>query len=182
MVVCAGNIESFDFATPIGIGLIESAMNLTRIALLDPPEKLLFIGTAGSYGKYKPMDIVYSTLGANVEVSFLEKKSYTPIDNVIDVSYETSEPVMVNSSNYITTSSAMSNKFLKLGMELENMEFFSVLSIAKEFGIPVMGVFIVTNYCDVSAHDDFVKNHAEAMAKLAHYVKETDFTKGFLNA
>jgi len=179
MIVCAGNIETFDFATPIGIGLIESTMNLTRIALMDAPEKILFVGTAGSYGKYKPFDIVYSTLGANVEISFLEKKSYTPIDNVIDVSYETSEPVMVNSSNYITTSSPMSNKFLKLGMELENMEFFSVLSIAKEFDIPVMGVFIVTNYCDEHAHDDFVKNHAEAMAKLSTYIKETKFTKGF---
>ncbi|MDD4855510.1 MAG: purine-nucleoside phosphorylase, partial [Sulfuricurvum sp.] len=31
MIVCAGNNETFDFALPIGVGLVESAMNLTRL-------------------------------------------------------------------------------------------------------------------------------------------------------
>ena len=31
MIVCAGSVESFKFAVSIGIGLVESAINLTKI-------------------------------------------------------------------------------------------------------------------------------------------------------
>lgn len=34
MIICAGNSETFDFATPMGVGLIEMTINLTRAALL----------------------------------------------------------------------------------------------------------------------------------------------------
>jgi nucleoside phosphorylase len=181
MVVCAGKMEAFDFALPIGVGLVESAMNLTRAVLFDRPDKILFIGTAGSYGNHKPFDIVHSTVACNVEVSYLDKKSYTPIDNVIDVSYETSEHKMVNSSNYITTDKEAAGKFMQLGIELENMEFYSVLSVAKEYGIPVMGVLIVTNYCHHAAHEEFLSNHPEAMKRLSDYIQQNPFTKAFLS-
>ncbi|MCI0500930.1 MAG: purine-nucleoside phosphorylase, partial [Epsilonproteobacteria bacterium] len=35
MIVCAGRSETFDFAIPVGVGLIESAINLTRLCLFD---------------------------------------------------------------------------------------------------------------------------------------------------
>jgi hypothetical protein len=34
MILCAGNNETFDFAIPIGVGLIDSAINLTRHCLV----------------------------------------------------------------------------------------------------------------------------------------------------
>ena len=83
MIVSAGNNETFSFATPIGVGLIESAINVTRLCLFDKPDYILFIGSAGSYGKHQIFDIVESSSGSNVELSFLEDNSYTPIDNVI---------------------------------------------------------------------------------------------------
>jgi len=71
MFICAGDIEQFDFATPVGIGLVNSAINLTRICLMNPPEFLVFIGTAGSYGNKKIFDIVESRVASNIENSFL---------------------------------------------------------------------------------------------------------------
>ncbi len=176
MIICAGNIESFEFATPIGIGLIESAINLTRLALFDKPDFLIFIGSAGSYGKYKIFDIVESSIGANIENSFLTGNSYTPIDNVIeayhdkksDVSRETVD--IVNSSNYITTDKTLSQSYRKHKIELENMEFFSVLRVAQEFKIPLLGIFIVTNYCDKNAHKEFLENHQKAKYLLSQYM------------
>ena len=53
MIICAGRNEIFAFAHPIGVGLIESAINLTRMCLFDKPDYLLFVGSAGSYGNYK---------------------------------------------------------------------------------------------------------------------------------
>ena len=58
MILCAGRNETFDFAKPIGVGLIESAINLTKLVLEEKPAFLFFVGTAGSYGRYKIFDVV----------------------------------------------------------------------------------------------------------------------------
>ena len=177
MFVCAGNNETFPFATPVGVGMVESAMNLTRLVLFDKPDFLIFVGSAGSYGKYEPFDIVESSVASNIELAFLEKRAYTPIDNVIEayriedeVSRETDN--IVNCSNYISTDFELVQRYRKFKIELENMEFFSVLRIAQEFTIPVLGIFVVTNYCNQHAHRDFMQNHHEAKLKLMEYVTQ----------
>jgi nucleoside phosphorylase len=185
MIVCAGNNEIFPFATSIGMGLCESAINLTRLALMQPPEFLLFIGSAGSYGNFEIFDIVESKAASQVELSFLMNKSYTPLQNNVivsdaNVSRETplqnianeSTPIIVNSSNYITTDIELARQFNKFGIGLENMEFYSVMQVAQDFNIPCGGIFVVTNYCDNTAHDTFVKNHNEAMRRLTDYLLE----------
>jgi len=170
MIICAGNNETFSFATPMGVGLIETAMNLTRLCLFDKPEFLLFVGTAGSYGDQKIFDIVESKTAANIELAFLNNDAYTPLENVISTNTTNTKDIIVNSSNYITTNEDLAKKFLKFGIGIENMEYFSVLSVAKEFEIPAGGVFCITNYTNKNAHDDFLKNHAEAKALLETYV------------
>ena len=176
MIVCAGRNETFDFAHPIGVGLIETTMNLTRLILSDKPDFLLFIGSAGSYGNHKIFDIVTSKTAANIELGFLEDRCYTPLENIVSADGTQNVPRetlnIVNSSNYITTDTVSSKKFLTLGLELENMEFFALLSVAKEFDIPADGVFVVTNYCDTNAHKDFMKNHKQAKQLLTKYMKE----------
>ena len=170
MIICAGNNETFDFATPMGVGLIEMSMNLTRLCLFDKPEFLLFVGTAGSYGKHNILDIIESKTAANIELSFLQNKSYTPLDNVVSTQTENIKDVIINSSNYISTDAELSNRFNQFGVELENMEFFAFLRIAQEFDIPAGGVFCITNFTNETAHDDFLKNHEAAMAQLSEYV------------
>jgi len=173
MILCAGNSESFDFATPVGIGLVESAINTTRLCLMEAPAYLLFVGTAGSYGKHNIYDIVSSKSASNIELSFLQKQSYTPIDNLIvsDESSITSD-VIINSSNYITTNDELSKKMSTLKIDLENMEFFSIMRTAQEFNIPCGGIFIVTNKTNSDAHSTFITNHAMAMERLDTHVKE----------
>ncbi len=170
MIICAGNNETFDFATPMGVGLIESSINLTRLCLFDKPEFLLFIGTAGSYGKHNILDIIESKTAANIELAFLDKCAYTPLENVISTNTTNKKDVIVNSSNYISTCQDKTKKFLNLGIEIENMEFFSVLKVAQEFDIPAGGVFCVTNYTDENAHADFMKNHEKAKKLLSRHV------------
>jgi len=172
MIICAGNNENFEFAVPMGVGLVETAMNLTRLCLFDKPEFILFVGTAGSYGNHNIFDIVESKTAANIELSFLQKKAYTPLDNVVSTQTDGTKDILVNSSNYISTDAELVKKFLDFGVEIENMEFFSVLRIAQEFDIPAGGVFCVTNYCNEDAHADFLKNHDEAKALLTEHVKK----------
>ena len=173
MIVSAGKNESFPFAIPIGVGLIESAMNLTRLCLFDKPEYILFIGSAGSYGKYNILDIVESSSASNIELSFFNDDSYTPIDNVLrcdDVKFKSD--TIINSSNYITTNEKFGSEFEQNNIGIENMEFYSVVKIAQEFEIDVKGIFVVTNYTNKYAHKDFISNHKVAMDKLIKHLED----------
>ncbi len=171
MIICAGRNETFKFATPIGVGLIESAINLTRQCLFDKPEYLLFIGSAGSYGQYKPFDIVTSTSSANIELSFLNNDCYTPLENVLNSENQlVQNQTIVNSSNYISTNFELSTKFNHYNIGIENMEFYSLLSVAKEFNINIAGIFIITNFTNENAHADFLANHKKAMETLTQYL------------
>lgn len=172
MIICAGNNETFDFAQPMGVGLVETAMNLTRLCLFDKPEFILFVGSAGSYGDAKIFDIIESKTSSNIELAFLSNDAYTPLDNVVSTNMTNVKDIVVNSSNYISTNGELSKNFLKFGVGIENMEFFSVLKIAQEFNIPAGGVFCITNMTNKDAHDDFVKNHAKAKELLEVHVKK----------
>jgi nucleoside phosphorylase len=172
MIICAGNNETFEFAQPMGVGLIESAMNLTRLCLFDKPEFILFVGSAGSYGNHKIFDIIESKTASNIELGFLNNDAYTPLDNVVSTNTTNKKDIIVNSSNYISTNKQLTKNFLKFGVEIENMEFFAILKIAQEFNIPAGGVFCITNYTNKEAHSDFLKNHKKAKEILTTYVKD----------
>jgi len=172
MFICAGESETFDFAKPMGIGMVDMSINLTKLCLENPPPFLFFVGSAGSYGQHKIFDIVESKTASNIENSFFNAKAYTPIDNVISSSDNVSRETVVNSSNYITTDESLSEHYLKNNIGIENMEYFAVIKVAQHFGIPVAGAFIVTNYCNANAHRDFLDNHKEAMERLTAYIKK----------
>ncbi len=172
MIVSAGKNETFPFAIPIGVGLIESAMNLTRLCLFDKPDYILFVGSAGSYGAYNIFDILESSNASNIELSFFTNDAYTPIDNVLrceDPKFKSD--TTVNSSNYISTNSEITKEFNNYGIGIENMEFYSVVKIAQEFDIDVKGIFIVTNYTNKDAHKEFISNHKVAMDKLVLHLE-----------
>ncbi len=173
MIICAGRNETFPFATPIGVGLIESSMNFTQLCLFDKPDYIIFVGSAGSYGDYDIFDIVESSSASNIELGFFDDECYTPLDNVIKTNNKTlRDDTIVNSSNYITTSQDKSKQFKQYGIGIENMEFFSLVQIAKEFDIPIAGIFVVTNYTNSSAHKDFISNHQKSIDKLVEYLKD----------
>jgi len=171
MFICAGESEQFDFAKSIGIGMTDVAINLTRLCVSQKPEFLFFVGTAGSYGEKKLFDIIHSNTATNIENSFFNAGAYTPIDNMVSTAEDVSRETIVNSSNYISTDESLSKSYLSKNIHIENMEYYAVLKVAKSFGIPVAGTFIVTNYCNKHAHRDFLDNHKEAMQRLSTYMR-----------
>jgi purine-nucleoside phosphorylase len=177
MFISAGNGEDFSFSKSMGVGSIQMAINLTQFLLTTEkrPKNLIFVGTAGSYGEIPLFEIVNAKTASNIELSFLTKSSYTPIENVVSTG---ESPTIVNSSNYITTDSEISKSFLKMGIGLENMEFFSFLSVAQKFGIPAGGVFVVTNFTNRNAHQDFLQNRENAMKLLENFLKNSALKDG----
>lgn len=176
MICCAGKIENFSFAKSIGVGLIESAINLTQCIFYEKPSEIVFVGTCGCYDDSKSLlEIFESQSATNIELSFLQNNSYTPLDNCIsleNVSHETLTKNIVNSSNYITTNKELAQKFIKLGILYENMEFFSVLQVARTYQIPALGVFCSTNHIHKEAQKEFFSNHKIAMNKLEEYIRD----------
>ena len=170
MFICAGESETFDFAKPMGIGMVEMSINLTKLCATNPPPFIFFVGSAGSYGKHDIFDIVESKTAANIENGFFNASAYTPLDNVVSTAEDVSRETIINSSNYITTDETLAKHYLANNIQLENMEFFAVLKVAKAFNIPVAGAFIVTNYCNAKAHQTFLDNHKEAMLRLTKYI------------
>ena len=170
MFISAGNKEIFSFALPIGVGLLESSMNLTRLILFNRPEYLIFIGSAGSYGNLDIFELFETSSATNIEHCMLKNKCYTPIDNFITFSQK--KEIIVNSSNYITTSKKISKKYLNMNIDAENMEFFSVLKVAKEFNIPVKGIFVISNFCSKDAHKEYENNINKVNSIIVEYIKE----------
>lgn len=86
MLVCAGRSESLCCAVPIGVGLVEASLGLTRLLLggARETESIIFVGSAGAYSKEILIgDMFFSVEATQIESSFLSGGSYTPIDNVV---------------------------------------------------------------------------------------------------
>ncbi|MDD5358705.1 MAG: purine-nucleoside phosphorylase [Sulfurovaceae bacterium] len=172
MILCAGNGEVFPFATSIGVGMVESSITLTELVIKNKPKFLFFIGSAGSYGEKEIFEIIHSKSACNIENSYFNSNSYTPIENLITTSENVSRETIVNSSNYITTDFSLGEKYIEKNIHIENMEFFSVMHVAKRFGLPAGGLFAITNYCNENAHKDFKQNQSKAMELLNKYISE----------
>ena len=69
MYICAGEIEQFSFAKAVGIGLVDVAINLTKLCLEQKPQEIIFVGTAGSYGDKKIFDIIQTNSATHIYIS-----------------------------------------------------------------------------------------------------------------
>lgn len=171
LIVCAGAMESFEFAKAVGIGMVEPAINLTKILLnlKQLPKKIIFIGSCGIYGNENLLKIYQSSLAFNYEISGIIGLSYTPIKiNLPNVSQKT---ILINSSNFITNSAEISKKFKNLGFTAENMEAYSIKCVALKFGIEFESILCATNYCDENAHENFIQNYPKAKENIIKYLK-----------
>ena len=150
----------------------KSAQNPDKI-LNALPREIIFIGSAGLYKDGEVFKIYESSAAANIEISSLENKSYSPIEGEI-ASVVPRGTYKTNSSNFITTDQNLAHKLFACGYFLENMEFFAVLKVAQKFQIPAYGIFVATNFCDKNAHTDFIKNHEQAKKELENYLKQKE--------
>ena len=151
---------------------VKSSQNPDKI-LNGLPNEIIFVGSAGLYKEGEIFEIYESSIAANIEISSLENRSYSPMEWEI-ASIVPRGTYKVNSSNFITTDQNLAHKLFARGYFLENMEFFAVLKVAQKFQIPAYGVFVATNFCDENAHTDFVKNHERAKKELEKYLKQKE--------
>lgn len=159
----------------IDLPILQSAKSLQNPdkILNALPSQIIFIGSAGLYKEGEIFEIYESSAAANIEISSLENKSYSPIESKI-ASIVPRGTYKANSSNFITTDQNLAHELFDRGYFLENMEFFAVLKVAQKFQIPAYGIFVATNFCDKNAHADFIKNHEQAKKELEKYLKQKE--------
>ncbi|AJC87034.1 phosphorylase family protein [Campylobacter insulaenigrae] len=171
LIVCAGGNEQFEFAQSIGIGIVNSAFNLGKILSQQKVDKIIFIGTCGIYQDGNIFDIYESTNACNIEYAYFFETFYTPINNTINLNVSC-ETTIVNSSNYICSDKNIAKKYAQLGIKIENMEAYSILTCAKNFGIDAVCYLCATNFCDENAHKYFINNHNKAKEKLISFLSD----------
>lgn len=188
LILCAGGNENFSFAKSIGIGLIEPCLKLPRLLHEFKPSKLVFIGTCGLYdSKAELFEIYQSQHAFNIEFSKISNAFYSPAQcevnwgkkaqKLSDISsdFVSQETIKSNSSNYICADKKAAAEFLKLGLKLENMEIFSLLSVAKFYDIELDCFLCASNHCDEKAHESFLKNHAECKKRLSEFLEQEKY-------
>ncbi|MFR8440312.1 MAG: hypothetical protein ACLVCW_00935 [Campylobacter sp.] len=79
MIISAGRNEIFDFALPMGVGLVDMSINLTKFLCENRqslPSEIIFVGSAGLYKEGKILKIYESRSAVNCEISALYELSY----------------------------------------------------------------------------------------------------------
>lgn len=163
MIISAGITETYDWATPVGVGF-NAAIKLSELIMKNNPKRIVFVGSMGLYSKdYELFSIHRFNAASNVELSVLDDLSYSPIMQQI---------YKINSSNYICKNYEKAQKMhSQYGFIGENMEVFAIFETAKYYKIPAIAYLIATNYCDETAHEEYLKNYELANAKLEDYLE-----------
>lgn len=193
LFVCAGAIEILETALPAGVGSI-SGVNLTKFLMQNPNfSSVIFLGSAGAYDfSLPPLTPALTAVSAQIEPSFLQQKSYSPIlqellpdeKNTKNFQFFTQiyghisphfpqilKNPATNSSNFITIDENLSREFVRRKILLENMEFFFVQKAANACNLPCLGVLCVSNFCNFFAHQNFIENHAKTLEILRQILK-----------
>jgi nucleoside phosphorylase len=163
----------------IGIGLIDSAINLNQILLNNRDIKnVIFVGTAGAYqnSNLSIYDVVQGVKTDLFSLPFYERCSYFPSKMVTSLElneFENLKKTNVASVLDINASSeSFKNLFKDTGFQLEHMELFSVARVAKLLNKKVYSIFSISNIVDENAHEDWKKNNKTASLLAQEKLKE----------
>ena len=164
---------------PVGIGAIDAAVGAAGAIARARPTRVLFVGTAGIYGREKEARRAIGTALVAGEIlcmstAALKGDAYLPGPMVVQVptsrSLQTAlaggragEPRDVASPLAITRSAALGRRIAEAtGATLENLEAFAVARAAAAAGVPVAAVLGVANRVGPTGHEQWQRHHRAA--------------------
>lgn len=166
---------------PIGIGAVDAAVGATRAIAAARPARVIFVGTAGIYGRGKAATAAIGSVAVAgelfcVSMAALRGDGYLPGPMILRV--ETSPelrlalaahvpgeapPPGVACPMAITRSESLGLRIAAAtGASLENLETFSVARAAKAAGVPFGAVLGIANRVAPIGHEQWLRHHREA--------------------
>ena len=172
---------------PVGIGAIDAAVGAAGAIARVRPARVLFVGTAGIYGREKEARQAIGTALVAGEIlcmstAALKGEAYLPGPMVVQVPTSRSLQIALagaragNSPNLphdlprdvasplaITRSAALGRRIAEAtGATLENLEAFSVARAAAAAGVPFAAVLGVANRVGPTGHEEWQRHHRAA--------------------
>ena len=164
---------------PVGIGAIDAAVGAAGAIARVHPARVLFVGTAGIYGREKEAREAIGTAMVAGEIvcmstAALKGEAYLPGPMVGQVptsrslqtalgSGRAEQPRDVACPLAITRSAALGRRIAEAtGATLENLEAFAVARAAAAASVPFAAVLGVANRVGPTGHDEWQRHHRAA--------------------
>lgn len=164
---------------PVGIGAIDAAVGAARAIARTRPARVIFVGTAGIYGREKEARRAIGTAVVAGELlcmstAALKGEAYLPGPMVVQVPTSRSLQTALASGRAeqsrdvacplaITRSAALGRRIAEAtGATLENLEAFAVARAATAAGVPFAAVLGVANRVGPTGHDEWQRHHRAA--------------------
>ncbi len=157
----------------LGIGFLNSALNLEKLIQVQAITEIIFIGTAGSYTDSLEIGEIVTVssssalnLGAVLELAYVPTKQEHFDLNI----FEGFKSAQCFSSLEISRQEIIAEKLIAQNQSekylVENMELYGIAAVAKRHEIPLRALLGITNYINPNAHEDWKANNLEVSKKL----------------
>jgi nucleoside phosphorylase len=164
---------------PVGIGAIDAAVGAAGAIARVRPERVLFVGTAGIYGRQKGSRQAIGTAVVAREVlcmstAALKGEAYLPGPMIVQVptsrslqtalgSGQAAPPGDVACPLAITRSATLGRRIADAtGATLENLEAFAVARASAAAGVAFAAVLGVANRVGPTGHEEWQRHHRAA--------------------
>lgn len=159
-----------------GVGAVSAAASLSRHLALEPAERVLFVGTCGTYDPHRAP---IGTLAAASEVvagSLGEQAGAAARPDLECVRWEAGflpplPPFSVVGVPAITTTEEGARSLTGLGM-LEHLELPGIFEACRMAGVPCGAALAVANEVGPQAREQWQARHAELSGKLVETLLE----------
>jgi purine-nucleoside phosphorylase len=159
---------------PVGIGAIDAAVGAARAIAEHRPRRVVFVGTAGVYGR-APLPIGAPAVAGDihcVSTAALSGAGYLPEPMIVRAGTSarlaaalagSAELASVACPLAITRTQALARRIARItGAALENLEVFAVARAAAAAGVEFAAVLGVANRVGPAAHREWLANHRRA--------------------
>jgi nucleoside phosphorylase len=168
---------------PVGIGMVDAAAGAARAIARVAPRAILFVGTAGSYGRAPEIGaVVIARHLVLASTAAIRGDGYLPTPlaaraqahselgaSLLRASSGGATSADVATTLAITRTAATARRLAHVtGASVENLEAFAVARAAAAVGVPFAAVLGVANRVGPEAHDEWrINQHRAAAAACA---------------
>ncbi|MBX3227979.1 MAG: hypothetical protein KIT84_27860 [Labilithrix sp.] len=161
---------------PMGIGLTDAGVGLTRCIMARRPTHVLALGTAGASARSGLAigDVVVGQSVRLVEPAVVEGRAALPYateaafdSDMVDAVFSAgARPCAIANTLGVTTDEALAAKLAVIA-PVEHLEAYAVARACHVLGVPSTIVLGIANFVGARGRDEWKANHVEASAKAA---------------